>query len=67
LDQSAGVGYDRRIMSRLQRHLARLKMGPDLAFDALEGVVDGLGVAFELLRGRLVAMPVQIERQDAAL
>ncbi len=38
-------------------------MNPDLALDALEGVVDGLGVAVEPLTDLLVGIPVEVERQ----
>src|SRR3954470_9995853 len=39
----------------------------DLALDALQGVVDGLGVAAEALADLLVAVPVEVERQHAGL
>src|SRR3954454_24753885 len=42
-------------------------MDADLALDALEGVVDRLGVAVELLADHLVGVTVEVERQHAAL
>jgi hypothetical protein len=42
-------------------------MGADLALDALEGVVDGLGVALEAVGGGLVGVAVEVVGEDAAL
>src|ERR1700709_2864869 len=39
----------------------------DLALDPLQGVVDGLGVALQLLGDHLVGVAVEVEREDAAL
>src|SRR5690606_35501471 len=46
---------------------ARLQVHRDLALDALERVVDRLRVAVELFCRRLVGVPVEVEREHAAL
>ena len=51
----------------LSQHLARLQMRPNLALDPLQGVVDRLRVALELLGGGLVGVAVEVEGEDAAL
>ena len=57
----------RALLTALERHLARLEVGADLALDALQGVVDRLRVALEPLGGRLVGVAVEVEGEDAAL
>jgi hypothetical protein len=42
-------------------------MGANLALDALEGVVDRLGVALEPLGDHLVGVAVEVEREHPAL
>ena len=61
--RSVGASLD----DRLDLHLARREVRADLALDALQRVVDRLGVALEPLADHLVGVPVQIERQDPAL
>src|SRR5215212_11120750 len=51
----------------LEEHFARAEVRADLALHALERVVDRLRVALEPVGDRLVAVPVQVERQHRAL
>src|SRR5215218_6925910 len=51
----------------LEQHFARAQMRADLALYALQSVIHGLRVALEALRDRLVAVPVEVEREDRAL
>src|SRR6476646_11595581 len=52
---------------RLQQDVPRREMRPDLALDALEGVVDGLAVAPDALPHLLVGVAVEVEGENARL
>src|SRR3954452_18263199 len=51
----------------LQHDVAGVQVRADLALDALEGVVDGLAVAAELLADGRVRAPIQVQREHARL
>src|SRR4051812_50090030 len=55
-----------RVKRKVGTHL-NVQVCADLALDALQGVVDRLGVAAEALADLLVAVAVEVERQDAGL
>src|SRR4051794_10431233 len=50
-----------------EQDVARPQMGADLALDALQRVVDRLGVAAEPFADRLVAAAVEVQREHARL
>src|ERR1700744_2588198 len=52
---------------RSDRDLPRREVGADLALHPLQGVVDGLRVAFETLGNLLVGVAVEVERQHPDL
>src|SRR4051794_40271575 len=55
------------ITQRLQQDVPGGEVRPDLALDALQGVVDRLGVAAEALADLLVAVAVEVQREHARL
>src|SRR4051795_12792755 len=55
------------ITQRLQQDVAGGEVRPHLALDALQGVVDRLGVAAEALADLLVAVAVEVQREHARL